>query len=370
MLNTQVGMSNILLKFSLFVLVLFVYGCNSAYVNDSKNLKINFLSEYIVSDNLIIDNTVVGGLSGVDYYNGKYYLVCDDPNNPRVYEAKIDIDNEKISNITFEKVIIVSDTSKYFDLESGRYDPDSNQILLTSEGHILRNKDPLFFSINTSGIIQNTFQIPEAFNSNSIQKPRHNGTLEGLCLASDKKGYWIGMELPLELDGPEPQVTSTKSPVRITYVDAKTKQEERQFAYFLEPVDKEPMGDFSVNGLTDLVQYNANTFLILERSYSSGLGNQGNVIKIYEADVSSATNTIKISSLNDTKYIPAKKKLLLNFEKIREKLTDNSVDNIEGIAFGPKLSNGNQSLILVSDNNFNVLGKQLNQFILLELIEE
>ena len=43
------------------------------------------------------------------------------------------------------------------------------------------------------------------------------------------------------------------------------------------------------------------------------------------------------------------------------------VDNIEGITFGPKLPNGNQSLLLVTDDNFQIYGKQLNQFILLEI---
>ncbi|MFH6768547.1 esterase-like activity of phytase family protein [Gaetbulibacter aquiaggeris] len=362
-------MSNFFFRVSLSLLALFVIGCGSTKLKSSKDLQINFLSEYIVPDNLIMDNTLIGGLSGIDYYNGHYYLVCDDSNNPRVYEAKIVIDDDKISNITFEKVISIDDSSKYLDLESIRYDSDLDQILLTSEGHILRQKDPLFFSINPSGQIQNTFQIPVAFKSNSIQKPRHNATLEGLCMASDKKGFWLGMELPLEADGPEPQYTPTKSPIRITYISSKTKSPEKQFAYFLEPVAKKSLGNFSVNGLTDLVQYNANTFLILERSYSSGLGNEGNTIKIFEANVSDVTNTIKMNSLKDFDFIAAKKKLLLNFENLRDKLTDNSIDNIEGITLGPKLSNGHQSLILVSDNNFNILGKQFNQFILLELIE-
>mgnify|MGYP001027001956 FL=1 len=362
-------MSNLFLRVSLFLLILSVVACRSTKIKSSKDLNINFLSEYIVPDNLILDNTLVGGLSGIDYYNGQYYLVCDDSNNPRVYEAKIVIDDNKISNITFEKVILIDDSSKFLDLESIRYDSDLDQILLTSEGHILSQKDPSFFSVSPNGQTQNTFQIPDAFKSNSIQKPRHNATLEGLCMASDKKGYWLGMELPLEADGPEPQYTPTKSPVRITYISSKTKGPEKQFAYFLDPVAKKPMGNFSVNGLTDLIQYNANTFLILERSYSSGLGNEGNTIKIFEADISDATNTIKMNSLKDFEFFPAKKKLLLNFENLRDKLTDNSIDNIEGITFGPKLSNGHQSLILVSDNNFNILGKQFNQFILLELIE-
>lgn len=369
MLNTQDGMSNFFLRVSLFLFVLFVVGCGSTKLKSSKDLKINFLSEYIVPDNLILDNTLVGGLSGIDFYNGKYYLVSDDSNNPRVYEAKIVIDDNKISNITFEKVILIDKSSNFLDLESIRYDSDLNQILLTSEGHVLNQKDPLFFSVYPNGQILNTFQIPGAFKSNSIQKPRHNATLEGLCMASDKKGYWLGMELPLEVDGPEPEYPETKSPVRITYIGSKTKEPEKQFAYFLEPVAKDPLGHFAVNGLTDLVQYNANIFLIIERSYSSGLGNQGNTIKIFEADVSDATNTIKINSLKDCEFIPAKKKLLINFENLRNGLTDKSIDNIEGITFGPKLSNGHQSLILVSDNNFNKLEKQFNQFILLELID-
>lgn len=362
-------MSNFFLRVSLFLLGLFVVGCGSTKLKTSKDLKINFLSEYIVPDNLILDNTLVGGLSGIDYYNGRYYLVCDDSNNPRVYEAKIVIDGNKISYITFEKVISIDDSSKFLDLESIRYDSNLNQILLTSEGHILGQKDPLFFSIYPNGQIQNTFQIPDAFKSNSIQKPRHNATLEGLCIASDNKGYWLGMELPLEADGTEPQYTPSKSPIRITYISSKTKSPEKQFAYFLEPVAKKAMGNFSVNGLTDLVQYNANTFLILERSYSSGLGNQGNTIKLFEANVSDVTNTINMNSLKDSEFIAAKKRLLINFENLRDRLTDKSIDNIEGITFGPKLSNGHQSLILVSDNNFNILGKQFNQFILLELIE-
>jgi hypothetical protein len=370
MLNTQDGMSNFILRVSLFFLVLFAVACKSTKIKSHKNLKLNFLSEYVVPDNLILDSTLVGGLSGIDYYKGKYYLACDDSNNPRVYEAKIVLDGNQISNIIFEKVISIDNSSKFLDLESIRYEADLNQILLTSEGHILSQKDPLFFSIDTSGQIQKTFQIPEAFKSNSIEKPRHNATLEGLCLASDKKGYWLGMELPLEADGPEPQYTQTKSPVRITYVSSNTNEPEKQFAYFLDAVAKKPMGHFSVNGLTDLVQYNASTFLIIERSYSSGLGNQGNTIKIFEADISDVTNTIKINNLKDTSFIPAKKKLLLNFENFRDKLTDRSIDNIEGITLGPKLSNGHQSLILVSDNNFNKLEKQFNQFILLELIEE
>lgn len=367
MLNTPVGMSRTLIKLTVLFLSVFIFGCKSTKVNNHDNLKVTFLSEYILPENITVDNTLVGGLSGIDYHDGTYYLVCDDSDNPRVYEATVAIDNYQISKINIDKVIEIHDDSDFLDMESIRFNTKTNQILLTSEGNINNKKDPMFFAVNLEGDIKTRFKIPESFKANSIQKPRHNATLEGLCTSFDNKGYWISMELPLEIDGPEPQLTGTKSPVRITYISSNTKKPEKQFGYFLNPVAKKPLGNFSINGLTDLVEYKPNIFLTIERSYSSGLGNQGNTIKLFKVDASNVSNTLKINSLKNGSFIPAKKELLLDFEDLRDQLTNHSIDNIEGIAFGPLLPNGKKSLILVSDNNFNKLGKQLNQFILLEI---
>jgi len=168
------------------------------------------------------------------------------------------------------------------------------------------------------------------------------------------------------MDGPEPQLIPTNSPVRITHIDSIGKTT-KQFAYKLDAVAKTPKKDFLVNGLTDILEYEKDKFFIIERSYASGLGNQGNTIRIYKADATDATNILEIDGLIDAKYVPATKELLFDFEQVRSQLTNKSIDNIEGICFGPKLENGNKTLILVSDNNFNSLGEQLNQFILLEI---
>lgn len=365
-----VGMNNFFFRIFLIFISVFFIGCKSEDLASHKNLKVKFLSEYIFPENVFVNNTQIGGLSGIDFYNGTYYLVCDDSDNPRIYEASIRLDNNQISDVHIDQVLLVKSSSDFLDLESIRFDGLSNQILLTSEGRIISKKDPLFFSINKEGDIKDRFQIPESFKANSLQKPRNNATLEGLCLAFNDKGFWLGMELPLEIDGPEPQLEITKSPVRITYINADTKKPEKQFGYLLDPIAKKPLLSFSVNGLTDLLEYEDHIFLVLERSYSSGLGNQGNTIKLFKVDATKATNTLKINNLANSDFIPAKKELLLNFEGLRDELTNNAIDNIEGITFGPKLPNGHRSLLLVSDNNFNRLEKQLNQFILLELIED
>lgn len=364
-----VGMSNYYVRIYIFILSIIISGCKGHALKPQKKLQVNFLSEYILPYNVIVDSTLVGGLSGIDFYNGRYYLACDDSKNPRFYSGIIITEDDKISDVKIDRVTILKDDFQFIDLEAIRYDANKNLIVLTSEGHISLKKDPLFFSVNTSGDIQNTFEVPDAFKARSIQKPRHNGTLEGLCVSFDKKGFWIAMELPLEVDGPKPKFETTHSPVRITSINSETQQPESQFAYFLDSVAKKAKGNFSVNGLTDLIQYDENTFLIIERSYSSGLGNQGNTIKLFKADVSNTTNTLALDQLKDANFVAAKKELLLDFEDLRDRLTDRSIDNIEGITFGPVLANGHQSLILVSDNNFNSLEKQLNQFILLELIE-
>ncbi len=60
------------------------------------------------------------------------------------------------------------------------------------------------------------------------------------------------------------------------------------------------------------------------------------------------------------KLSPTRKTLLLNLNQLNLKL-----DNIEGLTFGPVLSNGMQSLILISDNNFQSF--QVTQIIALSL---
>ena len=42
------------------------------------------------------------------------------------------------------------------------------------------------------------------------------------------------------------------------------------------------------------------------------------------------------------------------------------IDNFEGITWGPKSPKGNQTLLLVTDNNFN--SNQVTQFVTLEYI--
>ncbi|RPD95979.1 esterase-like activity of phytase family protein [Aureibaculum marinum] len=357
---------------NIIILVLFlvtILSCKTLKGTSQDKLQLKYLDEYIIPENILVDETLVGGLSGIDYANNTYYLICDDAKNPRYYKAEIKINKSKIDTILFTSVVKFNDSSHYLDVEAIRFDVKRNNVLITSEGSINYKKDPSFFSVNQQGIIDHFYDIPTSLKATSKQKPRNNGTLEGLTISNDKKGYWIAMELPLEADGPEPKVVETKSPIRITNIDAATQKPTKQFAYLLDKIDKIPKENFAVNGLSDLLEYDKDKFIVIERSYSSGLGLQGNTIKLFDVDATNASNTLSMDGLIDTDFEPAHKELLFDFESVRSQLSNQVIDNIEGLTFGPTLSNGNRTLLLVADNNFNKLGQQFNQFILLEILD-
>lgn len=355
----------------LLVLSLLLSSCAVTRKIQNDEIQITFLDEYVLPADTKLDNTIVGGLSGIDFYNGKYYIVSDQSSNPRIYVADLKIDNNIIDEVSIDQLITIKKGEKYkdlvFDLESIRYDEKNDNFLLTSEGHIDSGKDPGVYKVSILGEAENSFVIPEYFKAETEQKPRNNGVFEGITESTDKKAYWVAMELPLKKDGPKPKIYPSRSHIRITKFDKLTGLPLKQFACKLEGIAKLPINYFAVNGVTEILAFAEDKFLVLERSYSAGYGSHGNTVKIFEVDASGATNTLKLDRLKGQKYKSAEKKLLFNFKSVKKKLTREIVDNIEGMTFGPELANGNRSLILISDNNFNSFGEQINQFILMEI---
>ena len=75
-----------------------------------------------------------------------------------------------------------------------------------------------------------------------------------------------------------------------------------------------------------------------------------------------ATDISTIESLRDSKGIaPIRKRLMMDLNDLNR-----SLDNLEGMTLGPLFPDGSQSLVLVSDDNFNDL-TQSTQFLLFKL---
>ena len=84
---------------------------------------------------------------------------------------------------------------------------------------------------------------------------------------------------------------------------------------------------------------------------------------MFLCDLKKATNVKNYPSLQNQKLELASKKLILNMDDLGI-----FIDNIEGLTFGPKLTNGNPSIIFVSDNNFS--DKQKTQVLVFELVKQ
>ncbi|MGP1991358.1 esterase-like activity of phytase family protein [Zobellia laminariae] len=336
---------------------------------------LQFVDEYVLPDGSIYAGTTVGGLSAIDYADGRWYMISDDAKAPiRFYTADIQFNENGFENVTINGVTELLNGSN-LPFADGEVDPESirvtpgGSLLWSSEGNIKSGTDPFVRLASVDGSYKSSISLSEKFKVSDDENrgPRHNGVIEGLSVAYDKVGYWASMELPLVQDGVEPIVEDTDSPVRIAYINA-SGVFGKEFAYELDPIARKfDETAFTVNGVVEILEYDTDKFLVLERSFSTGYADGGNNVKIYDVDASKATDVSGMDSLKDADYIKATKKLLFDFESVRNQLTDGVVDNIEGITFGPELENGNRSLVLVADNNFSAFGPQLNQFILLEV---
>ena len=344
---------------------------------------LNFIGEQIIADGETFDGSVVGGLSSIDYANNTFYVIADDPNAPiRFYSMDLTFDETSFSAISILSQTELLDTdgmpfaSGQADPEAIRFDVNSGNIVWASEGYSNGVEvDPFVREATIDGAYVSEFTLPTLFEADSTadQGSRNNGVFEGLSLSVNGEGYWVGMELPLVQDGPAPIFGSdTDSPVRIAYIDRSSGTYGRQFAYELEPVVRD--GGFTVNGVVEVLEYEADQFLVMERSFASGTDDGGNDVRIYKVDASAATDVSTLDALMGASYTKATKTLLLDFNDIRDQLSSVPggstmvVDNVEGMTFGPDFANGNKSLVVVADNNFSAFGAQLNQFIVFEIL--
>lgn len=366
------------------ILVVFWLLSQASFAQTISGLKLLNIKE--IPNHFTFNNTTVGGLSGIDFdpTTNQYYLICDDRSalqSARFYTATITISEKGIDTVMITAVTTLRqpDGTAYPaakqnpaltpDPESIRINPTTKLLTWSSEGErIVRNDklvltNPSLNTIDPQGKWISSFSLPAQLTMSQLEKgPRQNGTLEGITFADDYKTLYAALEEPLYEDGPRADLIDNNPWVRFYKFDVKSGKNTAQYAYRLEKVAYAPTPStaFMVNGIPDILSINNHELLVIERSFSTG--RLPCTVKLFITDISKGEDICTHASL--TQQPPRKpldKKLLLNMDDLGV-----YVDNVEGATLGPVLPNGHRTLLLVTDDNFQVFEK--TQFFLFEII--
>ena len=326
--------------------------------------------------------TPVGGLSSLDYNpaTGLYYLVSDDRSTQapaRFYTARIRYDEAGLHEVSLQGMTpLLSPGQRPYassktpepgiatpDAEALRVLPGGQSLLWSSEGDFARGFGPQLTQASTDGRWLRDWRLPPGFEISqpvsAEQGPRNNFTLEGMSLSDDGKTLWLSMEAPLKQDGPMPAPGKAGGPVRITAYDIATQQPVRQLAYMPDALP-EPLWlrRGAVNCISEILADGPDHLLVLERSFSAPLNFGARLYRV-STRADAGTDTLRLPQLTPDNHQPLSKQLVLDLADAGLR----SVDNIEGMSWGPPLPDGRRVLLLVSDNNFNPA--EVTQFIAL-----
>jgi endonuclease/exonuclease/phosphatase family metal-dependent hydrolase len=333
------------------------------------------LAETNLPGDLEVDRTLVGGLSGLTYDPGcdLYYALSDDRgsiNPPRLYTLKIRFEGDGVeARILGATLLRKADGSPY---SRGELDPEAlglhadGTLFLSSEGIPHRGLDPLVGRYRLDGVFQGAQTLPDHFllSKDGNRGVRDNFGFEGLTISPDGSRLFVAAENALIQDGPAADL-GVGSPTRILVIDVESGKPVAEHLFLVEPVPDEPRpaGAFRTNGISEILALDDTRLLVLERSFSAGVGN---TVRIYLVDLENAANIAHIESLRDVHGLhpePLSKVLIADIAELGVK-----PDNIEGMALGPVLEDGRRLLVLVSDNNFQP-SVQENQILLLAVTD-
>ena len=316
--------------------------------------------DHVVLPMAEFEGTQVGGLSALAYDRDRnqYYALADDRQQPRVYTLTLDLGATAINGVTVDGVTLLTDSDggsiAPLDAEGMVLTP-SRSLIVASEGSPRQQIPPRLQDFDlATGQLKGSFRLPERYlfgadsddATGQTQGIQENIGFEALTISAPA-GSYEPFRLFAATEGPLYQDLD---------IDPDIPFKNRWLHYLIDPnqstlisehlyaMDAAPLGAV-VNGLSEILAIDAGGhFLGLERAF----GLQGLSIKLYQLATGVASDTSAIATLQgDVSGItPIRKRLVAD-------LTPLAPDNLEAMTLGPRLSDGSQSLILASDNNFD-----------------
>ncbi|THA24566.1 esterase-like activity of phytase family protein [Streptomyces sp. RKND-216] len=338
---------------------------------DRGGVQARLLGEKIIPHQLTFRNTTVGGLSGIDRdpCTGDYVMISDDRSYlqpARFYTAKIGVDRSGVHSVDFTGThpLRQPDGSFYppptagdgkaVDPEELRVDPRNCQYVWAQEGNRPKSagepvvQPSIQFATRTGEYLGQHPLAPHYRVTTGDWGIRRNQAVEAITFGGGGGLLTSAVEGPLLQDGLEPDLEHGAL-IRVTQQNRQG-QVRGQFAYPLEKIfaESDPTSPWGPDtGVPAILAFpdDPDRYLVLERTWVAGAGYK---IRLYDATTHGATDVRDMGSLNGREVAPMRKKPVADFDD----LGLSTVDNTEGMTWGPTLPNGEQTLILVSDDNF------------------
>ena len=310
-----------------------------------------------------------GGVSGITTRRtgAELFGVSDAQHGGRIYRFAQEGDGASFRVTPTALISLEAQPDRFHaDDESMTFLPDGTMIVC-SEGNVGEPRQPpALTQYGRDGNFIRVLPVRDRYvpepTGQQTKGARGNAGFESVTLSPDGERLFAGVESALVQDGEPANFTAGTDTRLLEYVPRRDHFEPaREFVYRLEPVFKPSYeaGVFLINGLADLLAVDRTTLLALERGYVEQKDRPGhglNQIRIYRIALTGATDVSALDSIKGhSEIVPVTKTLILDLAQAQGLSAElgQSLDNFEGMAFGPRLPDGRATLLLVSDDNFS-----------------
>ena len=352
----------------LFLLLL--VSCSGLSKKEKYTLR--FIGDIAFEPGTKYENVPFGGISGITYDKDTNSLIgiSDDRSlrgPARFYELKLDL-SESHFDVKITKMTVLK-TASQKNFKEGEVDFEgiaqtpTGKLVVSSEGDNRPTPriPPSLMIFNRDGSYNGWVAVPDHYipehKGKATKGPRNNMAFESLGLTRGGKYLFTGTEDTMIQDG---NMATLEKEGIIRLARFKRKGDgfkfKDEYAYALEKIPPVPgkVRTRGINGLVELIPITRNHIISMERAWTPE--NRKQTIRIFKVTIErDSTDVTKFPSLVEGNFNFVKKELIADLDDYLPLLQagKKKLDNIEGLALGPILPNGNQSLIVISDDNFN-----------------
>ncbi len=290
-----------------------------------------------VADEIPCPDAAGMGLSGLAWRGGSEYYAVDDRNG-NLLPMTISTDGRtgRIRKVSLGRAVRLAGRR---DLEEVALDPADGALAWVCDEHdnSIRAFDP------SSGAEKARVAVPAVY-----RKARPNFGFESLAIDAVGKELWTCNEEALACDGPRSS-RRHGSPIRIQRFTRAAAGApwlpSGQWLYVTDPIGGSDFAGKARSGVSDLCVLPDGRLLALEREFSMKTLIPSFRCRIYEVDVSAATDVTKVKSLladDDRDVSPASKRLVFD--------RNTAFTMYETLCLGPELEDGSRLFVMVADS--------------------